>query len=191
MFRFHRYSPYMTTTLQGRAFKAYPERHHDDATSMASEIMRQQYPKRPHSGRHSSRPLQEPRSGSQLWSIRSIYPGAPSGCHSGPAPLCGACCVMTQYTTAARTYGALAVAYYCADRYAATPYIPTGLIALVAQHDCHWVRKKPGAGCSGLGYGVGELVISQGLWWLCCPDGGYRCRFRDWPHAHPEDCSIR
>ncbi len=36
------------------------------------------------------------------------------------APLCGACCGMSCYTTAAHTYGALAVAYYCGGRDAAS-----------------------------------------------------------------------
>ena len=72
---------------------------------------------------------------------------------------------MAQYTTAARTYGALAVAYYCADRYAATPYIPTGLIALVTQQKLSLGAKKARGGVlrawlwgRGVGYFTRTLV---------------------------------
>ena len=46
--------------------------------------------------------------------------GATLGVVCEVAPLCGACCGMSCYTTAAHTYGALAVAYYCGGRDAAS-----------------------------------------------------------------------
>ena len=46
--------------------------------------------------------------------------GATMGVVREVAPLCGAFCVRLYYTTAAHTYGALAVAYYCGGRDAAS-----------------------------------------------------------------------